>query len=29
MEIELYLVDELESLEEARAAFRQFMDRGW
>jgi hypothetical protein len=28
--IELYLVDELESLEEARSAFRQFMDRrGW
>jgi hypothetical protein len=27
--VELYLVDELESLEEARAAFRQFMDRGW
>jgi hypothetical protein len=28
--IELYLVDELESLEEARAAFRQFMERrGW
>jgi hypothetical protein len=26
--VELYLVDELESLEEARAAFRQFMDRG-
>jgi hypothetical protein len=27
--IDLYIVDELESLEEARAAFRQFMDRGW
>lgn len=28
--IELYLVDELESLEEARSAFRQFMERrGW